>query len=225
MQDAALAPAMIINVDDKTGQPPIKCHFNPKEYSYAKRNSWGKGKNAKGHNVAEVEFGGGDAATLTMQLFFDTYTGASSDDVRKVYTDRIWKLMLVDETLKDHTTDKGRPPKVQFQWGTALSFEAVITAITERFTLFKPDGTPVRATLDVTFQQVSDDQWYPGQNPTSGGRGGEQAWVVKDGDTLASIAYATYGDATRWRPIADANRLTRVRRLRPGTILEVPTLG
>ena len=30
------------------------------------------------------------------------------------------------------------------------------------------------------------------------------------------------GDASRWRLIAQANRLTTVRRLRPGTMLEIP---
>jgi nucleoid-associated protein YgaU len=45
---------------------------------------------------------------------------------------------------------------------------------------------------------------------------------VKEGDTLAGIAYAMYGDSTQWRPIADANRLTQLRRLAPGAVLEIP---
>jgi hypothetical protein len=133
--------------------------------------------------------------------------------------------MMIDESLKDHTTQKGRPPKVRFQWGRAWSFEAVITSITQKFTLFKEDGTPVRATLDVSFQQVIDELFHPNQNPTSGANSGGRQWTVKEGDSLSSIAYAEYGDATRWRPIADANRLQQVRKLRPGTVLEIPNLA
>jgi nucleoid-associated protein YgaU len=77
----------------------------------------------------------------------------------------------------------------------------------------------------VSFQQVVESGLRPPQNPTSGGVGGSREWTVKDGDSLASIAYAEYGDSNAWRPIADVNRLTQVRRLRPGTVLEIPGLG
>jgi len=74
----------------------------------------------------------------------------------------------------------------------------------------------------VTFQQIKDAALFPPQNPTSGGVGGERVWVVNEGDTLAWIAYREYGDSNQWRRIADANRLTQVRRLVPGTVLEIP---
>jgi phage tail protein X len=161
-----------------------------------------------------------------MQLFFDTYDtkdeAKQKKDVRKEYTDAIWELMMIDPTLKDKKATKGRPPKVHFQWGKAWSFDAVITSLKQTFTLFLPDGTPVRATLDVTFQQVKDAKLFPKQNPTSGGDGGERVWTVNEGDSLAWIAYKEYGDATQWKRIADANRLAQVRRLPPGMVLEIP---
>jgi nucleoid-associated protein YgaU len=216
-----LPKAQIINLD-KPGDAHIECMFNPKEYSISKKNTWNAGK-AGGVNVPKQQFGGGQPATLTMQLFFDTYIGATgSKDVRKEYTHKIWRLAEVDESLQDSKTTRGRPPKVRFQWGPAWSFEAVITSITQKFTLFSSDGTPVRATLDVTFQQIQDEKQLPGTNPTSGGTGGERQWTVKHGDTLALIAHATYGDSNRWREIASANRLTSVRELRPGTVLGIP---
>jgi hypothetical protein len=215
------AKAEIRSVEKNAGQP-IACMFNPKEYSFAKKNKWSAPK-SKGGNVPEFEFGGGDPATLTLQLLFDTFE--SGKDVRKEYTDKVWKLMMVDESLTDHTTKKGRPPKVRFQWGQAWSFEAVIMSITQKFTLFKEDGKPLRATLDVSFQQVVDELFYPKQNPSSGGIGGGRQWTVREGDTLAAISYAEYGDSERWRAIADANGLVQVRRLRPGMALEIPNLA
>jgi len=217
MNGASLAHAKIINLEG--GGAPIECMFNPKEYSFSKRNQWTFGQ-SKGQNMPQLEFGSGQPATLQMQLFFDTY--AAGADVRKKYTDAIWQLMMVVPSLKDPKTHKSRPPKVRFQWGSAWTFDAVITSITQKFTLFDVHGTPVRATLDVTFQQIKDESLLPKQNPTSGGVGGERVWVVNEGDTLAWIAYKEYGDSTQWRRIADANRLTQVRRLVPGTALEIP---
>jgi nucleoid-associated protein YgaU len=204
--------------------------FNPTSYTLAKSNTWQAGT-SKGSNIPQLEFSSGSPATLTMQLFFDTYRDAvkgKAEDVRKAHTGKILSLMLVDEKLKDKQNLKGRPPRVRFHWGESWSFNAVITSVNQQFTLFLADGTPVRATLDVTFQQVEDgfqgqtDRSYPGTNPTSGGTGGERVWTVTEGDTLAWIAYQSYGDATRWRPIAQQNHLTQVRRLRPGTVLEIP---
>ncbi|MBC8162444.1 MAG: LysM peptidoglycan-binding domain-containing protein [Roseiflexaceae bacterium] len=218
MNTSKLAKASITNVDK--GGAEIRCMFNPKEYTFTKQNSWSEPKKS-GTNVPPVEFGGGQPAQFQMQLFFDTY--ATGEDVRKTHTDAIWELMLIDESiLVDKKSKKGRPPIVRFQWGAMWSFEAVILSITQKFTLFLHDGTPVRATLDVTFRQIKDSKLLPSQNPTSGGDGGERYWTVNEGETLAWISYKTLGDSTDWRRIADANRLTHVRDLAPGTVLVIP---
>lgn len=222
MNGTSVAKATIINAE-KDGVS-IECMFNPKEYAFTKQNTWKPGK-AKGSNVPPLDFGGGDPAKLQMQLFFDTYAAAqdgNAKDVRKEYTDKLWELMMVDPTLKHPKNKKARPPMVRFQWGQAWSFNAVITSINLKFTLFDSHGTPVRATADVTFTQVTDPKAFTRQNPTSGGVGGERVWTVSEGDTLAWIAYKEYGDPHRWRAIADANRLTNVRRLTPGMHLEIP---
>jgi nucleoid-associated protein YgaU len=113
---------------------------------------------------------------------------------------------------------------VIFSWGETWLFKAVITSITQKFTMFMFDGTPVRATLTVSFRQIEDEGALarPAQNPTSGGKGGERLWTVNEGDTLGWIAYKELGDTSRWREIAEANHLTRVRRLPVGTVLVIP---
>ncbi|MBO9323196.1 MAG: LysM peptidoglycan-binding domain-containing protein [Roseiflexus sp.] len=223
MPDTSLVKAKIINLDDPSQE--VECLFNPKEYTFTKQNSWSRGETPS-TNVPQLEFSGGQPATLSMHLLFDTYTsarpGSKPRDVRKVYTDKLWSFMMIDQNLQDPKSTRGRPPKVRFQWGTSWSFKAVITNITQKFTLFLVDGTPVRAELDVTFQQIEDTANLQPQNPTSGGVGGERVWRVRDGDTLAWIAYKSYGDATRWRPIAEANGLERVRELTPGAVLVIP---
>jgi nucleoid-associated protein YgaU len=77
--------------------------------------------------------------------------------------------------------------------------------------------------VDLTLTESRDGQFFPKQNPTSGGVGGDRVWVVREGDTLPWIAYSEYNDATEWRAIADANGLTQVRSLVPGTVLVIPS--
>lgn len=230
MAEVSLTNATIRDDDHGT---TVECMFNPKEYSFSKQNNW-TSKERKGSNLARFEFGSGQPTTLQMQLFFDTYSnikhgtaqGGTPKDVRKAYTEAIWDMMKVNSNLPDLSGSskhkKGRPSVVIFQWGATWTFKAVITSVKEHFTLFLSDGTPVRSTLDITFQQIQDKDDRPATNPTSGGTGGERLWTVKEGDTLAWIAYKEYGDANNWRLIADANRLTRVRHLQPGMTLEIP---
>lgn len=210
----------------KSGGNPIYFMFNPKEYEFTKSNQWGN-EETKGTNTPKIEFKGGQPTSLSLQLVFDTYGLQPPKDVRKEYTNALWELTLVEESTRNAKNNKARPPTVLFMWGKSASpmwsFEAVITKMSQKFTMFLADGTPVRATVNLTLQQAKDERQSLGwQNPTSGGVDRVRLWTVQEGDTLAWIAYRHYGDTAEWRRIADANRLTQVRHLRPGTTLELP---
>jgi len=211
--------AKIKNLDK--GEEVI-CTFRPKELTFSKQNTWSTSP-VKGKNVGKVEFGGGGNARLQVELLFDTSKQGS--DVR-VETMKLWGMMLIDEKnpkTRDPKTGKSRPPTVQFEWGNLSSFIGVIESISQKFVLFKPNGTPVRAILNVSFQQFGDDQ-YTCQNPTSGGSAGYKVRVVREGETLDLLAFEEYGDPARWRLLAEANGLDDPLRLRPGQALAVPPL-
>lgn len=222
MESVQLAKAEIINLENSER---LVCHFNPNAYTFDKKNNWPANEKA-GSNMPQHKFGGGSPATLTMELLFDTYGDPKADekDVRKKYTDKLWKLMLVDPKSKnfDKKSKKGRPPQVKFIWGKTWSFEGVITSLSQKFTLFLSDGIPVRATVNVTFQQSKDEAALAKQNPSSGGAGGDRVWTVTEGDSLGWIAYQEYGDTSMWRLIAEANQLEHVRHLTPGATLVIP---
>ncbi|HEY93628.1 MAG TPA: LysM peptidoglycan-binding domain-containing protein [Dehalococcoidia bacterium] len=195
----------------------IPCLFNPNEYTFSKRNTW-TSKMVKGQNVPSLEFSGGDSITLKMQLFFDTY--ATGGDVRTT-TNKIWKLMNINPDLTDMNSNQGRPPMVEFQWGATWSFNAVITSISQKFTLFRDNGIPVRATLDVDFLQAKEEGKYPGQNPTTVGNPGYKQRTIREGDTIDWIAFEEYGDSAMWRFIADNNNLDNPMKLKPGQMLAI----
>jgi nucleoid-associated protein YgaU len=213
----------------KTGDvaESVDVMFNPKELTFSRTNSWNQDESPKANGPA-IEFKSGGSRTLKLQLFFDTYKTAQNgkaEDVNEMYTKKILAMMDVDSEWTDKKNKKGRPPNVIFLWGKMVGFEAVITSINQRFTLFMPtDGTPVRTVLDITLTEVKDKKYRKPQNPSSAGAGGERLWTVREGDTLAWIAYSEYGDANDWRVIADANRLTQIRRLKPGTTLVIPSV-
>lgn len=204
--------AVIMNLE--TGEK-VACQFNPNEYTITKRNSW-KQASGKGKEVPSFEFSGGKPAKLKLKLFFDT-TGAG-EDVRD-HTRKLWGMMKIGKI--NPQTNKGEPPQCRFWWGSTWNFTAAVTNINQKFTMFLGDGTPVRATLDVTFQQVKDENSYPFQNPTSRSEP-RRTRRVAPGDRLDLIAFQEYGDASRWLELADVNDLEDPMLLEVGQILKIP---
>ena len=218
-----LVPAKIFEVDSsgnqKGGGVSVDCMFNPFEYTVAKTNTYEQ-KSRNNSNVPSVEFKKSGPQSLKLSLIFDTYE--KNQDVTRT-TNKLWKFMESSTRQEGNDNNKVPPPEVAFEWGV-FRFVAVITAMTQKFTLFKTDGTPVRAKVDITFTQHVDVNDYPSQNPTSGGGPIQRVRQVIAGDRLDTIAFEMYGDATKWRLVADYNQIEDPLALRPGQRLTIPQL-
>jgi len=200
------------------GKPTLTCWFNPKEYSITKTNAWDFDK-VVGKAVPVAQFGGGEPRKLSLDLLFDATD--SSRDVRSV-TDQLLRMMEVDKSLASgHSKNSGRPPMVTFGWGEFLSFKSVIESLSVQYTLFDQTGKPLRAQVKLSLVQAAKAEDASSQNPTT--RGDVlSTHVVREGDSLPSIAYAAYGNPAAWRVIADANSIADPLRLRRGEALTIP---
>lgn len=219
----ALTKATLKNLD-KPGDPAFECLFNPTEYTNAVNVKW-KPKNANGREIPSVEYTGGDNATIKAQLFFDAneprrVQGREVSDVR-YFVDKLMEFTKPLESTKNQKTKRARPPYLLLQWGRNFTWKGVVTSLSTRYTLFKESGEPVRCTVDIQMMQVPGDA--RGTNPTSFAEPGQRRRVIQPQDTLAVIAFQEYGDASRWRDIADANRLDDPLALRPGDVLAIPS--
>jgi hypothetical protein len=204
---------------DNVSIQPFKVMFNPNTYSISKNITW-TGTASPEINAPTLSFSGGDGRTLSLELFYDVTEPVNDvlvDDVRKE-TNKMVELTRIQRDLQ-------RPPVVQITWGDDSSdrfdfpFIGVVTQLTQRFTLFRADGKPVRATLTVSFKEFCDVEKDKKQtDPEFTTR------LVKRGDTLTNIAAEVYGDPTRWRIIAEANRLDDPRRLDVGSRLALPKI-
>ncbi len=210
-----LTKATITNLETNE---QISCKFNPTEYTINKENSW-KSKPVVGKNVPKLEFTGGGAQILTMELFFDAHE--DKGDVR-VDVKKLMALTLIHPKPKNDKTKRSRPPLCIFQWGPNWEFKAAVTKLSVKYTLFHQDGTPVRATANITFQEAEDEKEQKKTNPTSYSEPGRKRREVRPHDTLALIAFEEFGDPTLWRQIADENRLDDPLSLHAGQIISIP---
>jgi nucleoid-associated protein YgaU len=201
--------------------------FNPYEYTISKRNTY-QHKAKNNADVVHAEFKEAGSQQLRLNLTFDTYEERENNPQSIVAVmNTLWQFMEVKTNKKKRSKkdQKVPPPYVAFEWGV-FRFVAVITDMTQRYTLFLSDGTPVRAKVDVTFTQFNDlnDFDQTPQLPTVAGKQVEQVLRVVAGQRLDAIANQIYGDASRWREIADQNRLPNPLALRSGQQLLLPQL-
>jgi nucleoid-associated protein YgaU len=61
------------------------------------------------------------------------------------------------------------------------------------------------------------------QNPTSGSLAVRRMHRMVVGDSLASLAYAEYGDPTLWRYLASFNRIDDPLRIPQGSVVLLPS--
>lgn len=201
--------------------------FNPAEFTVERTNQFTE-MNIPGLPSSIFQFVKGGARTITMDLFFDTYE--EKLDVR-LLTDRItgWdsgsmfsKLPDIAKGLMDIDSDLHAPPVCLFIWGTYI-FPCVIERVSKRFTMFLPEGFPVRATLNITLKEYREfEKQVIETSLQSADR--TKRWTVREGDTLWLIAAQEYGNPALWRRIADANKIDNPRILRPGMELVIPPL-
>jgi hypothetical protein len=219
---SSIAEATITDLPDRLYT--VTCHFRPKEYTFVKKNTWKEVPTTRKSKkfFQPPTFESSSAYTLAMELLFDTNEANAADqDVRKV-TQKLWKMMQPKDKQHDRTKISD-PPWVEFRWGKTWSFKAVIQEMKQQFILFKPDGTPVRAKVTMTFLQAADDSEHAFQNPTSGGVQDHKVHIVKDGETIDLIAFEEYGNSNAWRHLATANNLDDPTRLQAGQrLLLVP---
>jgi hypothetical protein len=211
-----LAPATITNT---ITNEVVRFMFNPYEYTISKSNTW-QDKVVTGLNLPLVTFGNGGAQTLNLTLHFDTQ--AKKADVR-AYTAPLWKMMMINEAGKSQRSGKSEPPPVTFEWGK-LHFKAVITSMSEKFSVFTATGTPIRSTVEISLRQYLDEASVPPQIlQAAAAEEAAKAKKVIQGERLDHIAASQGGGASNYRQIAADNNINNPLNVPPGTTLKVKT--
>lgn len=155
------------------------------------------------------------------ELWFDTYE--TRKNVRKEYIDKL-------ERLLDYNKDTHHIPCVRLVWGQFTQgserdsqYLFYVEKLTVDYTMFLPDGTPVRAKAKVDLKQALPVSQQMDENPKQS-PDHAKLYTVKRGDTLQGIAYEEYDDPREWRRIADTNGIDDPMGLEPGSKLLVPPI-
>jgi Contractile injection system tube protein len=205
--------------------------FNPTDFQLTKGLQLAE-MNVPGLDTPLQQFVRGQAEKLTVRLFFDTTDRGGGPFAKAVTeeTDKFYSFVKIDR-------ETHAPPVCIFEWGRGFPgsnlpgnerqrrdrFTGVVESVQQEFTLFSTRGVPLRATLTVTMREYRPlSRQIERQDPQSRNR--TKTLVFERCQTLSGIAGEAYGNPADWRPIAEHNAIVNPRRVRPGTILEIPPI-
>jgi nucleoid-associated protein YgaU len=213
---AHLTPIKSGSSGAKVGQP-ITFQFNPKEYTVQKKAEWER-KPAPGAKKAVMpHYKGAGPATITLEMLIDGY------EKQKDISSQVKALFeLVKPTDEAVGKQKPSPNWVLFGWGSKSGDPYLVSSVQVKYTMFSSQGAPLRAVCTIALEELPIQAAK--QNPSSGARTSMRSHLVVGGDSLASIAYAQYGDPAKWRAVADANDVDDPSRLLPGSRFLIPEI-
>jgi hypothetical protein len=117
-----------------------------------------------------------------------------------------------------------RPNFVKIQWGQNITFNGVLNSIDISYTLFKPDGSPLRAKISLSFSQYISPKTV---TMTDGPESPDLTHIVNvtEGMSLPQLCLQIWDDDSHYIQVAKFNNLNKFRNLNGINKLIFPPLS
>jgi hypothetical protein len=206
-----------ITVDDT--QTAFDCMINPHEYTHDLTISYNTNKTL-GQSSNEAKFSAIMPETLILPDLILDGTGVVATDTVLEVQDMIDTMLGV---IYAYNGENHEPNHVRLLWGNLIFFGRV-KSVKIKYTLFRPDGTPLRAKVTLgLIGYMSREESTLRANRSSPDL--SHIVEVKAGDTLPLLCNRIYKNSAYYIEVARINNLTNFRSLAPGMKLRFPPLS
>ena len=199
-------------VPKPTGHPPYVAMFNPEQWQLQESVSHNT-ERPIGGEANRARYNGRNRNKLAFDLTVDG-TGASGEK-REVLAD-----IAALKTIIGFNGDEHRTNRLLIIWGSQV-FSGVNESISVKYTLFRADGTPLRAVVSLSF--IEDKEPFTALkklNLMSSDLTHRR--LVTDNARLDLMCYYIYDDTPFHVNVAEVNDLTSLRELPVGKELIFP---
>ena len=197
----------------------VEALINPESYTQSYKLKFSKSGQGQGTSGQQLKYEYSEPGEMSFEFLFDN-TGIIDGKKRDSIVEDIQKFCKV---LIDYNGDAHEPRHFKLVWGKNSIFKGRVTSLDITYKLFKPDGTPIRATAKVTFKSSIEEEK---RAATEDKQSADLTHVrkVKAGDTLPLMCFRIYGDSKYYLDVATTNGLDNFRSLVPGTVLRFPPI-
>jgi len=127
-------------------------------------------------------------------------------------TDMKKEISALEKIVFTYNGDIHRPNFVKIQWGDNIGFKGVLTSFDTSYTLFRPDGSPLRAKVSLGFSQYIS----PSTAEKRIARKSQDLThrvTVEHGLALPQLCYEVWQNELLYVQVARFNRLNKFRNL------------
>jgi hypothetical protein len=203
---------------------PFSVMINPASYSHSYEIKYNN-RQAQGSSGGSPDFNKIGWETVKLDLVFDG-TGVVSSPLPGIipYTDDgiADQIDALKKLVFDYNGNTHSPNYIQLAWGKLL-FSCRLSALTINYTMFKPDGTPLRARASATFIGFQDEKTLA-KKANKSSPDLTHLVTIKAGDMLPLLCFDIYGSSDLYLEVARRNGLANFRALVPGSQLLFPPL-
>ncbi|MEM8901561.1 MAG: hypothetical protein AAGC85_25855, partial [Bacteroidota bacterium] len=195
--------------------------FNPESFTVNTLFNY-DGSQAHSETGAEFKFQGIAPREFSFEFVIDA-TGATgrAKDIEEEIT--AFKGATGFKEIQGFRGKERRPSYLSVSWGT-FSIRCILKHMDIKYTLFRPDGRPIRAMLCVTFAEYKTNAQKSRENPFSI-RSLTQIRDIFDGEKVTDLAKNVYGNAKLFVQVAASNNLNSLRELGVGSRLQFPPVN
>lgn len=193
--------------------------INPESYTLAYKLKFSNDAQGQGTSGQQLKYEYTEPEEMTFEFLFDN-TGIIDGQARDDIADDIKRFKSV---VLEYQGDAHEPRHFKLVWGKNSIFKGRVTEVSIAYKLFRPDGTPIRATATVTFKSSIEEQKRAAQENNSS-PDLTHVRKVKAGDTLPLMCYRIYGTPQYYLQVAAVNKLGNFRELIPGMDILFPPI-
>ncbi|MES2004837.1 MAG: LysM peptidoglycan-binding domain-containing protein [Bacteroidota bacterium] len=199
----------------------IEAFINPKEYTKSIKIDYTK-KSVINDSQPTWVFSKVSSENLTLGEFIVDGTGLVNNNATINNQDVDGYIKKFQDIVSKYNGETHGPPYLKITWGKLL-FVCVCQSFNVKYTLFKPDGTALRA--EITLGLINTVDWSTKvMEAQRSSPDLTHVRTVKAGDTIPLMAYQIYGDSAYYLDIARVNKLNHVNDIKPGDQLYFPPL-
>lgn len=222
-QKTNVAKLVVVAYKDKTYRTrdtidPYFVPVNPETYSQNYKVEYDL-RRGHGNQGTDAKFKSTVPEELQLEFLLDGtgtvqgYYNPDSETVQQQFT-------RFKDTVYSMNGNIHRPRFLKVFWGDFV-FPCILTNMDVKYTLFDPEGRPLRAKLNCTFvNYLAQEERVARENKRSPDL--THLREVEEGNRLDLMANEVYNDSQYILQLAKANGLTSFRNLKPGTEIVFP---
>lgn len=189
--------------------------LNPNKFSHTYKISYSQTKTL-GQMASDTKFSGIEPESISFDILLD-HTGVIPDS-----SDVQTQIKKLNNVVYTYNGSRHEPNHVRLLWGSLL-FYGRLKSMSAEYTLFSPEGKPLRAEVKLAFTGFMSTQ-EEARRANRSSPDMTHTVVFKAGDSLPLLCHRIYNDAGYYTMVAHANDITNFRNIAPGTRIVFPPL-